>query len=87
VVRRRRSALARAFRQGREKGLAASPAITVLAITLEGDAHGAPHPDASTYVATFSGPYTHRIIQGGIGHNLPPEAPRAFARAAVDVDG
>jgi pimeloyl-ACP methyl ester carboxylesterase len=56
-------------------------------ITLEGDANGAPHPDASAYAKKFSGPYAHRIIEGGIGHNLPQEAPRAFADAVIDVYG
>ena len=56
-------------------------------ITLEGDANGAPHPDASAYAEKFSGRYEHRMITGGIGHNLPQEAPQAFAQAIVDVDG
>jgi pimeloyl-ACP methyl ester carboxylesterase len=70
-----------------EKRLAASPVITVPTITLEGDANGAPHPDASSYAKKFSAKYSHRIIEGGIGHNLPQEAPQAFAQAVVDVDG
>jgi pimeloyl-ACP methyl ester carboxylesterase len=70
-----------------EKRLAKAPVITVPTITLEGDANGAPHPDASFYVKKFSGKYSHRIIKGGIGHNLPQEAPQAFAQAVVDVDG
>jgi pimeloyl-ACP methyl ester carboxylesterase len=70
-----------------EKRLAAGPVITVPTITLEGDANGAPHPDASSYAKKFSGRYSHRIIEGGIGHNLPQEAPQAFAQAVVDVDG
>jgi len=70
-----------------EKRLAEAPVITVPTITLEGDANGAPHPDASSYVKKFSGKYAHRIIKGGIGHNLPQEAPQAFAQAVVDVDG
>jgi pimeloyl-ACP methyl ester carboxylesterase len=69
-----------------EKRLAEGPVITVPTITLEGDANGAPHPDASSYARKFSGRYTHRIIQGGVGHNLPQEAPQAFAEAVVDVD-
>jgi pimeloyl-ACP methyl ester carboxylesterase len=69
-----------------EKQLAEGPLITVPAITLEGDANGAPHPDASAYVKKFSGKYSHRTIEGGIGHNLPQEAPEAFAEAIVDVD-
>jgi hypothetical protein len=54
-------------------------------ITLEGDANGAPHPDPSSYAKKFSGKYEHRTIKGGIGHNLPQEAPHAFAEAIVDV--
>jgi pimeloyl-ACP methyl ester carboxylesterase len=69
-----------------EKQLAEGPLITVPAITLEGDANSAPHPDASAYVKKFSGRYSHRTIEGGIGHNLPQEAPGAFAEAIVDVD-
>ena len=69
-----------------EKRLAASPVITVPAITLQGDADGAPRPDASSYAKKFSGKYSHRTIKGGIGHNLPQEAPQAFAKAVVDVD-
>jgi pimeloyl-ACP methyl ester carboxylesterase len=68
-----------------EKRLAASPVITVPTITLEGDANGAPHPDPGSYANKFSGRYAHRTIKGGIGHNLPQEAPRAFAEAVVDV--
>ena len=55
-------------------------------MTLEGDANGAPHPDASAYATKFSGTYAHRIITGGVGHNLPQEAPQAFAQAIIDVD-
>jgi pimeloyl-ACP methyl ester carboxylesterase len=54
-------------------------------ITLEGDAHGAPHPDPSAYQAKFTGKYAHRTISGGVGHNLPQEAPQAFAEAVIDV--
>jgi pimeloyl-ACP methyl ester carboxylesterase len=70
-----------------EKQLAAGPVITVPTITLEGDANGAPHPDASAYAKKFSGKYEHRVIAGGIGHNLPQEAPQAFAQAIIDVEG
>ena len=70
-----------------EKRVAEGPVITVSTITLEGDANGAPHPDASSYAKKFSGKYAHRIIKGGVGHNLPQEAPQAFAQAIVDVDG
>lgn len=68
-----------------EKRLAAAPAITVPTITLEGDANGAPHPEASAYASKFPGKYAHRIITGGVSHNLPQEAPQAFAEAVVDV--
>jgi pimeloyl-ACP methyl ester carboxylesterase len=70
-----------------EKRLAGGPLISVPTITLEGDANGAPHPDASSYAKKFSGKYAHRVIEGGIGHNLPQEAPQAFAEAVVEVDG
>jgi pimeloyl-ACP methyl ester carboxylesterase len=70
-----------------ERRLAKGPVISVPTITLEGDANGAPHPDASSYAKKFSGKYSHRVANGGIGHNLPQEAPQAFAKAVVDVDG
>ena len=70
-----------------EKRLAAFPVITVPTITLQGDADGAPRPDPSSYAKKFSGKYSHRLIKGGIGHNLPQEAPQAFAAAVVEVDG
>jgi pimeloyl-ACP methyl ester carboxylesterase len=70
-----------------EKRLAGGPVITVPTITLEGDANGAPHPDASAYARKFSGKYSHRVITGGTGHNLPQEAPKAFADAVAEVDG
>jgi pimeloyl-ACP methyl ester carboxylesterase len=71
-----------------EKRLAVGPVITVPTITLEGDANGAPHyPDPSAFAKKFSGKYAHRTITGGIGHNLPQEAPEAFAKAVIDVDG
>jgi pimeloyl-ACP methyl ester carboxylesterase len=69
-----------------EKRLALGPVISVPTITLEGDANGAPHPDPSVYAKKFSGKYAHRIIKGGIGHNLPQEAPNAFAAAVLEVD-
>ena len=69
-----------------EKQLAESPVITIPTITMEGDANGAPHPDPSSYAKKFSGKYEHRDIKGGIGHNLPQEAPEAFAKAVIDVD-
>jgi pimeloyl-ACP methyl ester carboxylesterase len=70
----------------RERRLAEGPVMTVPTITLKGDANGAPHPDGSAYAQKFSGKYTHRIIRGGVGHNLPQEAPQAFAQAVIDVD-
>jgi pimeloyl-ACP methyl ester carboxylesterase len=69
-----------------EKRLAAFPAIAVPTITLEGDANGAPHLDPSAYAKKFTAKYEHRLITGGIGHNLPQEAPQAFTQAVVDVD-
>jgi pimeloyl-ACP methyl ester carboxylesterase len=69
-----------------EQRLAKAPNISVPTITLEGDANGAPHPEASAYASKFSGRYEHRIIKGGIGHNMPQEAPQAFAQAIIDVD-
>jgi len=68
-----------------EKRLAEAPSITVPTITMEGDANGAPHLDPSAYAKKFSGKYAHRTITGGIGHNLPQEAPQAFAEAVVEV--
>ena len=61
--------------------------ITVPTITLEGDANGAPHPEPSAYAAKFSGLYSHRTIEGGIGHNLPQEAPAAFVDAIRRLGG
>jgi pimeloyl-ACP methyl ester carboxylesterase len=69
-----------------EKRLAKFPSITVPTITLEGDANGAPHPEPASYAKRFTGKYEHRNITGGIGHNLPQEAPQAFAQAVIDVD-
>jgi pimeloyl-ACP methyl ester carboxylesterase len=70
-----------------EERLAEAPVIDVPTITLEGDANGAPHPDPSAYAGKFSGSYSHRTIEGGIGHNLPQEAPEAFADAVLEVAG
>ena len=70
-----------------EKQLAEAPVINGPTITLEGDANGAPHPDASSYAKKFSGKYAHRVVTGGVGHNLPQEAPEAFAKAVLEVDG
>ena len=69
-----------------DRRLAEGPVITVPTITMEGDANGAPHLDPSAYAKKFSNKYSHRTIEGGIGHNLPQEAPQAFAQAVVDVD-
>ena len=68
-----------------ERQLAMSPVITVPTITLEGDANGAPHPEPAAYRDKFAGAYEHRTVTGGIGHNLPQEAPQAFAQAVIDV--
>jgi pimeloyl-ACP methyl ester carboxylesterase len=68
-----------------EQKLATFPVITVPTITMEGDANGAPHPEPSAYARKFSGKYEHRTITGGIGHNLPQEAPQAFTQAVIDV--
>jgi pimeloyl-ACP methyl ester carboxylesterase len=70
-----------------EQRLAQGPVISVPTITLEGDANGAPHPDSSAYRGKFTGAYEHRVITGGVGHNLPQEAPQAFAQAIFDVSG
>ena len=69
-----------------EKRLAGFPDIAVPTITMEGDANGAPHPPSSAYAKKFTGKYSHRVTGGGIGHNLPQEAPQAFAQAVIDVD-
>jgi pimeloyl-ACP methyl ester carboxylesterase len=69
-----------------EKRLEQLPSIAVPAITMEGDANGAPHPAPESYAKRFTGKYAHRLITGGIGHNLPQEAPQAFAQAVIDVD-
>jgi len=68
-----------------EKRLAAFPSTSVPTITMEGDANGAPHPQPSAYADKFTGKYAHRNISGGMGHNLPQEAPQAFAQAVLDV--
>jgi len=70
-----------------ERRLAEGPVITVPTIILEGDANGAPQPAASSYAKKVSGKYAHRIINGGVGHNLPQESPQALAKAVVEVDG
>jgi pimeloyl-ACP methyl ester carboxylesterase len=70
-----------------EKRLLEAPVITVPSITLESDANGAPHPESSAYAKKFTGRYTHKVVSGGIGHNLPQEAPAAFADAIIEVDG
>ena len=74
-----------AIYNAQEKRLAAAPSIGVPTITLEGDANGAPHPEPAAYAGKFTGRYAHRNIGGGIGHNLPQEAPRDFAQAVIDV--
>ena len=79
--RRRRSEI-----RNLETRLAQAPEITVPSINLEGDANGAPHPEPEAYAKKFVGKYEHRTIKGGIGHNLPQEAPEAFVKAVIDVD-
>jgi len=69
-----------------EAKLATFPSISVPTITLEGDANGAPHPPAEAYAQRFTGKYEYRLVSGGVGHNLPQEAPQAFAKAVVDAD-
>lgn len=69
-----------------ERTLAERPSISVPTITMEGDANGAPHPDAASYRSRFTGVYAHRVVAGGVGHNLPQEAPGAFAEAVIDAD-
>ena len=69
-----------------ETRLATAPSISVPTITMEGDSNGAPHPEPEAYLKKFSGKYAHRLITGGIGHNLPQEAPKEFAQAVIDVD-
>jgi pimeloyl-ACP methyl ester carboxylesterase len=71
---------------GLEARLAQLPPIAVPTITMEGDANGAPHPEPAAYAKRFTGKYKHELISGGIGHNLPQEAPRAFADAVIEVD-
>ena len=70
-----------------ENRLAKAPVISVPTITMEGDANGAPHLEPSSYANKFSGKYSNQVIKGGVGHNLPQEAPKAFADALIDVDG
>jgi pimeloyl-ACP methyl ester carboxylesterase len=70
-----------------EQQLSTSPVISVPTITLEGDANGAPHPEATAYAANFTGKYMHHTISGGVGHNLPQEAPEPFVQAVMEVDG
>ncbi len=69
-----------------EQQLSTSPVITVPTITLEGDANGAPHPEPTAYAAKFTGKYMHHTISGGVGHNLPQEAPEPFLQAVMEVD-
>jgi pimeloyl-ACP methyl ester carboxylesterase len=68
-----------------ERRHASAPAIAVPTITLEGDANGAPHAPPAAYRGKFSGKYEHRDLTAGVGHNLPQEAPHAFAEAVLAV--
>jgi pimeloyl-ACP methyl ester carboxylesterase len=70
-----------------EERLSEGPVIAAPTITLDSDSDGvAPATDGTSYAQKFSGKRTHRVIKGA-GHNLPQEAPQAFADAIVDVDG
>ena len=69
-----------------EQKLSEATAVTIPTITLEGDAYGVPHPDPSSYAKKFSGRYAHRTVNGGVGHDLPQEAPREFIQAIIDVE-
>jgi pimeloyl-ACP methyl ester carboxylesterase len=71
--------------QAMEAQLAKFPSITVPTITMEGDANGAPHPDPASYAKRYTGKYKHELITGGVGHDLPQEAPQAFANAVIEV--
>src|SRR5262249_13661433 len=68
-----------------EKRLAVGPTVSVPTITMEGDANGAPHPEPSAYAGKFKGHYAHKLVTGGVGHNLPQEAPKAFAEAILEL--
>ena len=68
-----------------EARLAQVQSVAMPSITMEGDANGAPHPPAAAYRSRFTGKYEHRALTGGIGHNLPQEAPVEFAQAVIDV--
>lgn len=69
-----------------EDRLAERPVITVPTITLDGDSDGVvPATDGTSYAKQFTGRRSHRIIEGA-GHNLPQEAPQAFAEAIIEVD-
>jgi pimeloyl-ACP methyl ester carboxylesterase len=70
-----------------ELRLAAAPDIAVPTITMEGDSNGAAHAPSTSYRKKFSGKYEYRLVSGGVGHNMPQEAPQAFAQAVIDVDG
>ncbi|MEV6283501.1 alpha/beta hydrolase [Kribbella sp. NPDC051770] len=67
-----------------ERVLQAGPAIGVPAITIGSDFDGAA-ADGTGYRDKFTGPYEHRVF-AGIGHNVPQEAPQAFAQAVIDAD-
>lgn len=71
---------------GLERRLAARPVVRVPAITLDPDRDPFTAPgDGASYRDRFTGAYEHRTL-AGVGHNVPQEAPEAFARAVVDVD-
>ena len=68
-----------------EQRLFEGPVISVPTITIASDFDG-PAADGKSYAKRFSGRYSHRVLKD-IGHNVPQEAPQAFAEAVVEVDG
>jgi pimeloyl-ACP methyl ester carboxylesterase len=67
-----------------EQKLSQGPVVSVPTITIASDFDG-PAADGTAYAKKFPGKYSHRILKG-IGHNVPQEAPQAFAQAVIDVD-
>ena len=67
-----------------EQKIFTRPVITVPSITVASDFDGAA-ADGKGYADRFTGKYSHRVLNG-IGHNVPQEAPQAFAQAIIDVD-
>jgi pimeloyl-ACP methyl ester carboxylesterase len=68
-----------------QRRLAPLPPITVPAVTLDGDADGVlPASDGRASAAKFTGRRVHRVVPG-VGHNVPQEAPEAFAAAVMEL--